>query len=87
MLGTIMYEQVLPGLITTFASAGYRDPYEGIYLVFGDYKKSKSSYQLSQKEQLNVAEIFGGNLDLKDKSVDRIQKSAFYELNSYLEME
>ena len=87
LLGSIMYETVLPKLLCSFKAAGYQNPYEGAYYVFGDYKKSKPVYQMIQKEMLSVPEIFGGNLDFKDKAVYRIQKSAFYELNSYLEME
>lgn len=87
VLGQIMYETVLPKLLTAFSAAGYTDPYEGAYYVLGDYKKSKPEYQFLRKEILTAPEIFGGDLDFKEKAIYRIQKEAFFEPNSYLELE
>jgi 5-methylcytosine-specific restriction protein B len=81
-----MYERILPLLIQYLTDAGYKDPLEGVYLILGDYKKSDSAYQFIQKESLNPIEIFGGNLDLKEKNIYYIQPSAFYQMNSYLEL-
>ena len=85
-LGIMMYERILPLLIQYLTDAGYKDPLEGVYLILGDYKKSDSAYQFIQKESLNPIEIFGGNLDLKEKNIYYIQPSAFYQMNSYLEL-
>ncbi|MBE5956577.1 MAG: hypothetical protein E7253_08995 [Lachnospiraceae bacterium] len=85
-LGTIMYGKILPLLHHFFVTAGYKDPYEGLYFIFGDFKKSKPEYELIQKETMNPDEIFGKDLNFTEKTVYRIQKSAFFELNSYLEL-
>lgn len=85
-LGTIMYKQILPLLVHSFVSAGYQNPYEGLFLVLGDYKKTNPSFQFIKKETLDPKDIFGGNLDLTEKDVYSIQESAFYERNSYMEL-
>jgi len=85
-LGTIMYERILPLILRYFTNAGYPDPLNGTYLVLGDYKKSNVTYQFILKEELNPIDVFGTDLDLKEKAVYRIQPSAFKERNSYFEL-
>ncbi len=83
---TIMYERVLPYLIYSFEDCCYDNPYKGIHLVFGDFKKTNEAYQFIKKEHLCAADFFGNNTNMKDKDIYTIQKKAFFEPNSYLEI-
>ncbi|MDO4555804.1 MAG: hypothetical protein Q4B70_11750 [Lachnospiraceae bacterium] len=90
-LGTIMYERIFPLLLRWFKeakdlSACENDPYNGIRLVFGDYKKSDPSCEMITKEILSGEEIFGGDFAMEDKIIYRVQKEAFFLIESYLEM-
>ena len=90
-LGTIMYEKILP-LLLHWMSQSYEqelydaDPYKGVRLVFGDFKKAEPAFEMILEETLCAEEIFGGDLEMEDKKVYRIQKSAFFEIESYLQL-
>lgn len=91
-LGDIMYEVIVPKLLTWFtewedSTLYHGSPYEGLRLVFGDYKKSNKSYEMITKEMLNPTVIFGMEMEMQEKVVYKINRTAFYELNSYLELE
>lgn len=90
MLGTIMYEKVLPKVLSLMAEAGsttyFSDPYEGARLVFADFKKSSPDYEMILSYRLCGEELFGGNMEMKDKTGYKIQESAFFQISSYLEM-
>lgn len=91
-LGSIMYERILPMMLTWFQNAKEQglyndDPYEGVRLVFGDYKKSDKAYEFITKSTLNPASIFGVEMEMAEKTIYAVNKSAFFELNSYLELE
>lgn len=86
VLGQVMYDTVLPLLLAAFSSANYPNPYEGAYYVLGDYKKSKPKYQFLIRKPLTSSEIFGGDLNFEEKEQFHVQKNAFFEQNSYLEL-
>jgi hypothetical protein len=86
-LGDIMYGQILPQVIAWMKEkAPDQNPYEKARLVFGDFKKSRPDYEMILASTLCGAEIFGGDLEMSDKVDYRVQKEAFYEVHSYLEM-
>ena len=84
-LGNLMYDSIFPHLMSDFVKSGYPNPYEGIYFVLGDYKKSNLSYQFIRKEILKSEELFGKDLNFEDKTFYSPQKDAFYQINSYVE--
>lgn len=91
-LGEIMYEKILPLVLGWMEQAAHKEEfhgnaYEGVRLVFGDFKKSHPSYEMILAETICGEEIFGGDLEMADKTVYKIQKEAFYQIDSYLELE
>lgn len=91
-LGEIMYEKILPLILGWMENAEcqeayHSNAYEGARLVFGDFKKSNPAYEMILAETAYGAEIFGGDLKMKDKTIYKIQKEAFYRMDSYLELE
>lgn len=90
-LGDIMYEKILPQVLSwmrTVPALGnyYQNPYEGARLVFGDFKKRNAEDEMILAVPLCGEEIFGGDLEMEDKITYRIQKEAFYRIDSYLEL-
>lgn len=91
-LGEIMHEIILPMLLGWFYDASeqdiyHEDPYEGVRLIFGDYKKSDKAYEMITKITLNPTFIFGSEMGFEEKTVYKANKDAFYKLDSYLELE
>lgn len=91
-LGHIMHEVIVPKLIAWFHEGKELglysgEVYEGVRLVLGDYKKSEKAYEMIQKETLNPTALFGAEMELPEKTIYRINKDAFFDLNSYLELE
>lgn len=87
-----MHEVIVPKLIAWFhkgkALGLYSgEVYEGVRLVLGDYKKSEKAYEMIQKETLNPTALFGAEMELPEKTIYRINNDAFFDLNSYLELE
>ena len=85
VLATIFKNNVIPLLQEYF----YED-YEKIQLVLGDNKKSSSEYQFIKDEAPDIRSVFKGTpnvekLDLIEKRY-RIQKSAYYHIQSYKEI-
>lgn len=91
-LGEIMYEKILPLILswmehTDNQSLFHGNPYEGAHFIFGDFKKSSPDYEMILAETICGEEIFGGDLEVKDKVIYKVQKDAFYRIDSYLELE
>lgn len=90
-LGDIMYEKILPQILSWMKEAqtqgnDNRNPYEGARLVFGDFKKTNEEDEMILAIPLCGEEIFGGDLEMEDKTIYRIHKEAFYRIDSYLEL-
>ena len=81
-LAAIFLKQVIPLLQEYF----YED-YEKIQLVLGDNEKSQDTYKFILDTKIKVQEIFNGSpgIDLPEKRY-KIQKDAFFKLNSYKEI-
>lgn len=81
-LAAIFLKQVIPLLQEYF----YED-YEKIQLVLGDNAKSQDTYKFILDTKIKVQEIFNGSpgIDLPEKRY-KIQKDAFFKLNSYKEI-
>ena len=91
-LGHIMYEIIVPKLVSWFYEGKelgfyHGDAYEGVRLVLGDYKKSEKTYEMIQKETLEPTALFGVEMEMPEKTIYKINRAAFFELNSYLELE
>ena len=91
MLGRIMYEQILPLVLGWMKEAGQqgifpKNPYEGARMIFGDYQKSSPDYEMILAKTVSEEEIFGQELGMKSKIIFQIQKDAFFQIQSYLEL-
>lgn len=91
MLGRIMYEQILPLVLGWMKEAGQqgifpKNPYEGARMIFGDYQKSSPDYEMILAKTVSEEEIFGQELGMKGKIIYQIQKDAFFQIQSYLEL-
>ncbi len=82
----IMYDIVLPYLIQSFEETNYNTFYREIHCIFGDHKKSNQEFQCIRKDHIKADDLFGPESVLEDKEIYTVQKKAFFEINSYLEL-